>query len=287
MTPETFAVTAQGNSDVGGEPTYTDTHAHFDPTEAEAVVARALHAGVTRIVAVGGNPDLNEGAITAAQAAPQQVRLALGFDRTQTALPYEAVTELEARLAPSGACAVGEAGLDYHYDAATRQGQLRLFASMLDLASRSSLPIIIHTREADEDTLAVIDEAGSRALAGSGRLGVAHCYTGGRSFARQLLDRGLYISFSGIVTFSNAAALREVAAFVPQDRLLIETDSPYLTPVPLRGQPNEPAFVKYVATCVARQRTIAVGTLAQLTTQNAENLFGQWPEPMIRPCDGK
>ena len=279
MISETGAMAEQGSSGAAGEPTYTDTHAHFDGAEPEAVVARALQAGVTRIVAVGGNPDLNAGAVTAAQAAPQQVRVALGLDRTQTAVPYEeTVIELASRLTAVGACAVGESGLDYHYDAATRQGQLRLFAGMLDLASCTKLPIIIHTREADEDTLAVIDEAGSTALAGDGRLGVAHCFTGGRSFARQLLDRGLYISFSGIVTFRNAAALREVAAFVPQDRLLIETDSPYLTPIPLRGQPNEPAFVKHVAACVARQRVVTTEILARLTTQNAETLFGLWPQ---------
>jgi|688.fasta_scaffold125626_2 TatD DNase family protein len=255
---------------------YTDTHAHFGGDDATKIVARAVAAGVTRILAVGGNPDLNAGAEAAFRAEPNPVRLALGLDRSQSDVSADGVNAFESSLAAVTLCAIGEAGLDYHHDAATRSAQLVLFARMLDLAARRALPIIIHTREADEDTLAVIDEAGSAALAAAGRLGVVHCYTGGKAFARKLLDRGLYISFSGIVTFRNAEDLREVSAYVPADRLLIETDSPYLTPVPLRGQPNEPAFVPHVAACVARQRKIEPATLADLTTRNAEALFGAW-----------
>jgi TatD DNase family protein len=257
---------------------YTDTHAHFGGDDATKTVARAVAAGVTRILAVGGNPDLNAGAEAAARAAPGQVRLALGLDRSQTQVSAEGVNAFESSLSAVTLCAIGESGLDYHHDAATRPAQLALFARMLDLAARRALPIIIHTREADEDTLAVIDEAGSAALAAAGRLGVVHCFTGGKAFASQLLDRGLCISFSGIVTFRNAGELREVASYVPADRLLIETDSPYLTPVPLRGQPNEPAFLPHVAACVARQRKLEAAGLAALTTRNAETLFGAWPD---------
>ncbi len=233
---------------------------------------------MTRILAVGGNPELNAGAEAAARAASGRVRLALGLDRSQAGMSAEGVDAFESSLASATLCALGEAGLDYHHDAVTRAAQLALFARMLDLAARRALPIIVHTREADEDTLAVMDEAGSAALAAAGRLGVVHCYTGGKAFASKLLDRGLYISFSGIVTFRNAEDLREVSAYVPADRLLIETDSPYLTPVPLRGQPNEPAFVPHVAACVARQRKIEAAGLAALTTRNAETLFGAWPD---------
>ncbi len=239
-------------------------------------MARAVEAGVTRILAVGGNAELNAGAAAAVCAAPRQVRLALGLDRSQAGLSAECVQAFESRLKAYALCAIGEAGLDYHHDAATRATQLTLFARMLDLAARRALPIIIHTREADEDTLAVMDEAGSAALAAAGRLGVAHCYTGDKAFAGKLLDRGLYVSFSGIVTFRNAAALRDVSAYVPADRLLIETDSPYLTPVPLRGRPNEPAFITHVAACVARQRATSPADLAYATTRNAEALFGPW-----------
>ncbi len=262
---------------------YTDTHAHFGTEAADVVVSRAVEVGVTRILAVGGSAELNAGAEAALRAAPRHVRLALGLDRSQASASAEAVRAFEARVAAAALCAVGEAGLDYHHDAATRDAQRLLFAQMLDLAARRDLPVIIHTREADEDTLAVIDEAGSAARAAAGRLGVVHCYTGSMAFARQLLDRGLSISFSGIVTFRNAAELREVAAYVPADRLLIETDSPYLTPVPLRGRPNEPAFVRHVAACVASQRGLTDDALALLTTRNAETLFGAWPgSPHLR-----
>jgi len=255
---------------------YADTHAHFGGVAAP-LLARAAQAGVTRIVACGGNPELNAGAEAAARAAPFHVRLALGLDRSQTDLTEDGLAAFEVRLAAADICAVGESGLDYHHDVATRGRQTALFARMLAVAGRLRRPVIIHTREADDDTLALIDEGGSPALAARGRLGVVHCYTGGRTFARRLLDRGLYISFSGIVTFRNADALREVAAYVPDDRLLIETDSPYLTPVPLRGRPNEPAFVPHVAACVARARKVKPTVLARLTTGNAEDLFGPWP----------
>lgn len=260
---------------------YTDTHAHFGTEDAGAVVARAVAAGVTRILAVGGNPELNAGAEAAARAAPGHVRLALGLDRSQATATAERLRDFEERFAASGSCALGEAGLDYHHDAHTRERQRDLFVRMLDLAARHGLPIVIHTREADDDTLAAIGEAGSPVLASAGRLGVVHCYTGGKAFARRLLDRGLAISFSGIVTFRNAAELREIAAYVPADRLLLETDSPYLTPVPLRGRPNEPAFVAHVAACVARQRGMDAAALADASTRNAECLFGPWPEPTL------
>jgi TatD DNase family protein len=147
---------------------------------------------------------------------------------------------------------------------------------MLRLAGNRRLPVIIHTREADDDTLAVLDTAGSVAMARDGRLGVIHCFTGGRALAHAAIQRGLYISFSGIVTFANAAPLREIACDLPAERLLLETDTPYLTPVPKRGQRNEPALLTHVAACVAKARGITVEALARLTTENAERLFGKW-----------
>lgn len=260
------------------EAEYTDTHAHFGGDAVTPLLTRAAQDGVTRIVAVGGSPELNASAAAAGRAASRQVRVALGLDRAQTAITAEALAEFETQLGGANICAVGESGLDYHYDAATRERQLVLFRRMLDVAARLKHPIIIHSRDAEDDTLALIDEAGSAALAACGRLGVLHCYTGGREFARRVLDRGLFISFSGIVTFRNADALREVAAYVPADRLLIETDAPYLTPVPLRGRANEPAFVTHVAACLARIRELHPTAVARLTTTNAETLFGPWPD---------
>ena len=255
-----------------------DSHAHFlrndDPA---AILRRAVDAGVTRVLAVGGSPELNEGALRAYAAAPEQVGFALGLDRDQATHP-EALAQFSLQpssfiLQPSTfslPSAVGEAGLDFHHAPQTRPAQLTLFAEMITLARGHSLPLIIHTRDADADTLAVLDEGFGQ----SPMRGVVHCFTGGIPFARACLDRGLRISLSGIVTFRNAETLREVAAYIPLDCLLIETDSPFLTPVPLRGRPNEPAFLPRVAECVAKCRKIPPAQLAEATRANAENLFG-------------
>ena len=283
-------------------PFFTDTHVHFDGSSAAtaACVQRALAAGVTRLMAVGGSTELNASALAAARAFPGSVRLALGWDRDQAGkgsafrvqgseLNHEPRMKNEEpasafSLQPSALslppdlplAAIGEIGLDYHYRSDTQAAQCELFAAMLRLAAARNLPAIIHTREADGDTLRVLDEAGSRAQAAAGRLGVIHCFTGGADFARALLDRGLYLSFSGIVTFRNADLLRDVARLAPADRLLIETDSPFLAPVPKRGERNEPAFVVHVAELLAALRGMTLEALADQTNRNAERLFGAW-----------
>jgi TatD DNase family protein len=254
---------------------YYDTHAHFEgtPLETAAVIERAFAAGVTRMVAVGGSAGLNAGALAASLAFRENVRLALGFDRDQAGetSPEVFVETLRQLAAEHPLAAVGETGLDFHYHPETAEAQCSLFAAQLRLADEWKLPIIIHTREANEATLRVLDETPWR---GEGLRGVVHCFTGEKDFARQLLDRQLAISFSGIVTFRNADRLRESAAFVPDERLLIETDSPFLAPVPKRGQPNEPAFVAHVAECLAKVRDTTVQTIAAVTRENARRIFG-------------
>jgi len=258
-----------------GEFVYYDTHAHFEgaPLETAAVIERAFAAGVTRIVAVGGSAGLNAGALAAAKAFPDNVRLALGFDRDQAtaAAPEVYVETLRQLAAEHPAAAVGETGLDFHYHPETAEAQCALFAAQLRLADEWRLPVVIHTREADEATLRVLDEVSWR---GEGLRGVVHCFTGDKAFASQLLDRQLAISFSGIVTFRNADLLRESAAMVPGERLLIETDTPFLAPVPKRGQRNEPAFVAHVAECLAAVRGTTVENIAAITRENARALFG-------------
>ena len=254
---------------------FYDTHAHFEGTllETAAVMERAFAAGVTRVVAVGGSAGLNAGALATSLAFPENVRLALGFDRDQAgeASPEVFVEALRQLAAEHPLAAVGETGLDFHYHPETAETQCSLFAAQLRLADEWKLPIIIHTREANEATLRVLDETPWR---GEGLRGVVHCFTGDKDFARQLLDRQLAISFSGIVTFRNADRLRESAAFVPDERLLIETDTPFLAPVPMRGQRNEPAFVTHVAACLAEVRKTTAGRVAELTSWNARKLFG-------------
>ena len=248
---------------------YLDSHAHFDGAVEQGDVAgwlgRAAAAGVSRMVAIGGSPDANRRARDLAAAHPHAMRATAGYDRDLAATPPP-LADVADLLRDTLVCAVGETGLDYHYEPETAPAQQALFGSMLELATAAGKPVVVHSREADADTL--------RLLRAYGGPGVLHCFTGGADFARALLDLGLYISFSGIVTFRNAEDLRAVARQVPADRLLIETDAPYLSPVPFRGQPNEPARVVEVARVLAEVRGVAVEELARLSYHNACQLFG-------------
>lgn len=237
-----------------------DTHAHFEGSAEEigAILARASAAGVTRVMAVGGSEALNAGVLRAAEGRPQVLK-ALGWDRDQIGKDLPDIDY-------AGVAAVGEIGLDYYYAADTRKEQLDLFARQLDLARSLDKPVVIHTREADDDTLGLLREIPSR--------GIIHCFTGSPKFCRQLLDLGFYVSISGIVTFRAADNVRESARVVPDDRLLVETDSPFLAPVPLRGNPNEPAFVIHTARFLAELRQTPFEVLAAVTMANARDLLG-------------
>ena len=227
---------------------------------------------MTRLMAVGGSAELNAAAAKAQAMRPDAVRLALGADRDQAGLPPdETLAEIRRQHAVHACAAVGEIGLDFHYTPETSAAQCALFAAQLALADELSLPVVIHTREADDATCGVLDEVPWH---GSSLRGVIHCYTGSPAFARKLLDRGFMVSFSGIVTFKSAEEVRASAKYVPDDRLLIETDSPYLAPVPMRGQTNEPAFVVHTARFLADLRQITVERLAALTFSNAVALLG-------------
>jgi TatD DNase family protein len=165
------------------------------------------------------------------------------------------------------AVAIGEIGLDYHYDFSPRDVQQEIFVAQVGLAAELGLPVVIHTREATEDTFRILRES-------AGTRGVFHCFTGDREMARAALDIGFYLSFAGIVTFPKAAELREVARMVPADRLLVETDAPYLAPVPFRGRRNEPAHVARVVETLAELRGIGREPAAELVAANFHALFG-------------
>ncbi len=243
---------------------FFDTHAHFEGTESEtsAILGRAASAGVTRVMAMGGSESLNRGVETAARCACEGVKVlrAVGWDRDQAG---RELPELDY----SGVSAVGEIGLDYHYSPETRKAQIDLMARQLDLARSLDLPVVIHTRDADDDTLWLLREIPCR--------GIIHCFTGSPAFCRELLDLGFMISISGIVTFRAADNVRESALVVPDDRLLVETDSPFLAPVPLRGQANEPAFVVHTAKFLAALRNTPFDDFAALTTRNALAVLGE------------
>ena len=256
---------------------YTDSHLHFDTYEEEGILedilARASTAGVDRMIAIGGSDDANERAVRLASLHPGRISPVVGYDRDEAEgfRSDESVRRLVSRNSISG---IGETGLDYHYSLETRSEQRMLFSAMLDLAADTELPVVVHSREADDDTLSHLGEHAGRWTGDPGRLGVLHCFTGDARFALALLEFGYYISFSGIVTFRNAGELRQVAAMVPPERLLIETDAPYLAPGPHRGKRNEPAFVVHVAEAVAEVRHCPVGEVARMTSENAARLFG-------------
>lgn len=243
-----------------------DTHAHFEGAEEEiaALLTRAAEAGVTQLMAVGGSESLNAGALRTlrgSRSAPKtspSVLLALGWDRDQAGRD---LPELDY----TGVAAVGEIGLDYYYEGAPRKAQMDLFARQLELSCKLDLPVVIHTREADDDTLGLLREIPAR--------GIIHCFTGAPKFCGQLLDLGFYVSISGIVTFRAADNVRESARYIPDDRLLIETDSPFLAPVPKRGNPNEPSFLVHTAKFLADLRQMPLEAFAALTTANARTVL--------------
>jgi len=244
-----------------------DTHCHlqYDGIGPDAL-DRAAAAGVGAMICVGTDADQSARAIAVARAAPGRVWATVGVH------PHDAV-DGTAGLAPllEGApevVAIGECGLDYHYDHSPRDVQRAAFAEQVALASRSGLALVIHTREAWDDTFAVLQAEGVPERT------VFHCFTGGPAEARRSLDLGAFLSFSGIVTFKKADDVREAAALTPPDRILVETDAPYLAPAPHRGQPNEPALVAVVGAALAEIRGVPVADLESATWANAETVFG-------------
>ncbi len=254
-----------------------DTHVHFDDFQKTgdltAVLDRAAAAGVGRMIAIGGTEAGNDLALELAAAQPERIRAAVGFDRylADQAPDFD---RLALQATRPGVAAIGECGLDYHYSPETAAAQRALFARMLALARDRRLPVVVHSREAEDDTLAMLQEHAAAWAGDPARLGVLHCFTGGEAFARRVLAGGLLVSFSGILTFRNADSNRAAARLVPADRLLVETDAPYLAPVPHRGRRNEPAFVVEVVRALAAVRGEPVERIAAQTTRNAEHLFG-------------
>jgi TatD DNase family protein len=255
--------------------TLVDTHCHLDahyfPAGPDDALARAQAVGVHGFVVVGVGSDLGpaRAAVALASRLPERVGAAVGVHpHDATTLDDAAYDEL-ARLAQDPCVvAVGEIGLDYHYDHSPRDVQRAAFARLVGLARDVRKPIVVHTREAPADTIAILEAEGARNVGG-----VIHCFSEDMAFARRALDLGFDLSFSGIVTFKSAHAVHEVAKGAPLDRILVETDSPYLAPVPLRGKPCEPAYVVHTAKRVAELRGITLEALSQATTANAERLF--------------
>ncbi|HEU4533580.1 MAG TPA: TatD family hydrolase [Polyangiaceae bacterium] len=258
-----------------------DTHCHLDaaylPEGPDAVLERAMRAGVRGfvVVGVGATPEAARAAVAIARDRPHVVASVGVHPHDAAAADAAHCDEIDRLADDARVVAVGEVGLDYHYDRSPRETQREVFRRFVALARAKRKPLVVHTRNAPDDTLAILRE-GLAAEVG----GVIHCFSEDRAFARAALDLGFDLSFSGIVTFKNARAVQDVAAWAPADRILIETDSPYLAPLPLRGRQCEPAFVVHTLAKLAELRGASPADVARQTTENALRRFG----PGLRPA---
>jgi len=250
-----------------------DSHCHLDDSkfdeDREQVIERARAAGVERMLAIGtgdGPPDLETATRLADRYPFIYATIGVHPHEASKAQP-ETYDSLRALTTHPKVLGIGEIGLDYHYDFSPRDVQREVFERQLAIAREAKKPIIIHTREAWEDTLAILQQHWTGG-------GIMHCFTGDAAQARQALDLGFHLSFGGVLTFPKAESLREAARLAPADRLLVETDCPYLAPVPHRGKRNEPGFVVDTARRLAEVRGVTPEEIAELTTANFDRLFG-------------
>jgi TatD DNase family protein len=254
-----------------------DSHCHLDfpefASELDAVVARARAAGVGRIVSISTRVKKHAQLLSIAEKYPD-VFCSVGTHPHHVQEEGDiGAAELIARAGHSKVVAIGEAGLDYHYDNGPRALQAKSFREHIAAARETKLPLVIHSRDCDDDMGRLLaEEMGKGAFAA-----VLHCFTGGPALATKAIELGLFISFTGILTFKNSAALRDIAKDLPADRILVETDAPYLAPVPHRGKRNEPAYVVETARVLAEARGGSPDEVARQTTENFFRLFTKVP----------
>lgn len=250
-----------------------DSHAHLAwesyAADQKAVIERAFQAGVVQIVHAGVDMTTVSEMIALAEEYPQ---IFLGFGLHPHEAKFwsrETEATLRSALEHPRAVAVGECGLDYYYNHSDRQSQLKAFRAQVSLARELGKPLIVHSRDAWDDTFAVLEDQGGHRTGG-----VFHCFTGGPDVLPKVKSLDFYVSFSGIVTFKNAGDIQQAARLVREDRILVETDCPFLAPQPVRGKRNEPAYVWMVAEKVAELRGVSLEQVARVTTDNARRLFG-------------
>ncbi|WP_372929992.1 TatD family hydrolase [Methyloceanibacter sp.] len=258
-----------------------DSHCHLDfpqlSDELDAVLARAQDAGVALMVTISTRV-AQFGKLTDIVEARDNVFCSIGTHPHNAAEePDVTADELIEIARHPKVVAIGEAGLDYHYDHSPRDAQMKGFRTHIAAARETGLPLVIHAREADEDVARILEEESEKGAFPF----VLHCFTSGPDLAKRGLALGGFVSFSGVVTFKKADALREIARTVPSTRVLVETDAPYLAPEPFRGKTNEPSFVAHTATRLATVRGISAAELAQITTENFFNLFTKVPRSAL------
>lgn len=256
-----------------------DSHCHLDfpdfADERADIIARALEAGVGRMITIS----------TRVRRFPQILEIAEAHEEVFCSVgthPHNAAEELDVtpdeliRLAVHPkVVAIGEAGLDYHYDKSPRPDQAKGFRTHIAAARETGLPLVIHARSADDDMIAILEEESGKGVFPF----ILHCFSSGRRLAEVGVALGGYVSFSGILTFRNSQDIRDIAADIPRDRLLVETDAPYLAPVPYRGKRNEPAYVAHTAAVLAETIGMSNAEIADLTTDNFFRLFSKMPRP--------
>tara|TARA_B100001079_G_scaffold195228_1_gene168910 strand:- start:140 stop:910 length:771 start_codon:yes stop_codon:yes gene_type:complete len=249
---------------------FIDTHCHLDKLDStpEEAIIEAKQAGVQRMVTVSVDEPSLDFVSSMVQQFPE-VYGSVGFHPHDAAELTEDLEQKIRKLAleEKKLIAIGETGLDYHYMYSSAEVQQQVFSKQLQLAVELNLPVIMHSREAETDTLNILQEIPVPPL------GVAHSFTSSFEMAKTLIEMGWYIGINGIVTFKNAEDLREVVRWLPLDRLLLETDSPFLAPTPFRGKPNKPAHIPTIATFIAELRGISLEQLSEQTSANAQRLF--------------
>jgi TatD DNase family protein len=254
-----------------------DSHCHLDfpdfAEELDAVVGRARTADIGRIVTISTRVAKHAGLLAIAERFPDVFCSVGTHPHNAHEEPDVTAADLVARARHQKVVAIGEAGLDYHYDYSPRDAQERGFRTHIAAARETGLPLVIHAREADDDVARILEEESGKGAFPA----VLHCFTGGRDLAMRAIALGLSISFTGILTFKNSADLRNIAAELPADRILVETDAPYLAPGKLRGKRNEPAYVVETAKVLAETRGVAFDEIARQTTDNFFRLFSKVP----------
>lgn len=246
-----------------------DTHAHYDDEQFDSdrseLLASLTGKGISGVISCGVNAESSKANIDLSEKYPF-IYAAVGYHGLNTEdLTGDYLDILKGLIKNEKTVAIGEIGLDYHYEKETRDIQLKIFREQIELANEYNLPVIVHDREAHEDTLNILKELKPR--------GVIHCFTGSVEMAKEIVKIGMYIGLGGAVTFKNAVKPVEVAKFVPENRLLVETDCPYMTPVPYRGKRNDSSLIPFTAEKIAEVRGVTAQEILDLTAENAKTLF--------------
>ncbi len=252
---------------------FFDSHAHINlphyDNDRDQVIEKIFSEGIERIVIPGVDKETIESALKLSEKYPNNISCGVGYHPQDGVKWEENSYEMLREYAKSkSVVAIGEIGLDYYWDTTPKEKQHEIFKLQIDLAKKLKLPLIIHTRDSLEDTIQILEENNAQEVGG-----VFHCFSGDTVFAERCIKLGFYISFAGNITFKNSQTLREVAQNIDMEHILIETDSPYLTPIPDRGKRNDPSYVKYVAKQISQLKNLPIEEVAEKTFANAKKLF--------------